>query len=158
VNQSRPRVTLDGIGTVLSTTCAIHCLITPLLVASASLGALGWLAGETTEFTLLSLAMILAAVVLGWGWHVHCRSAPLCLFASAMVLIGAGRLLVPEVAETPLVVSGGALIALAHIVNARLHRLCSTCQKASGEEPLPESPQGMTRIDAGPATRPRLAP
>jgi MerC mercury resistance protein len=158
MKQSRSFVTLDGIGTVLSTTCAIHCLITPLLVASASLGALGWLAGETTEFTLLSLAMILAAVVLGWGWHVHCRSAPLCLFASAMVLIGAGRLLVPEVAETPLVVSGGALIALAHIVNARLHRRCSMFWKATEQEPLSESPLGMTRLDAGSATQPRLAP
>jgi MerC mercury resistance protein len=158
MNQSRSSVTLDGIGTVLSTTCAIHCLLMPWLVASASLGALSWLAGETTEIILLSLAAGLAGVVLGWGWHVHCRSAPLCLFASALVLIGAGRLLVPEGAETPLVVSGGVLIALAHIVNARLHRVFTTCRKASGEEPLPESPPGMTRLDTGPVTRPRLAP
>ncbi len=152
MNQSRPCVTLDGIGTALSTTCAIHCLLTPLLLASTSLGALGWLAGETTEFILLSFAMTLAAAVLGWGRHVHGRSAPLCLFASALILIGAGRLVVPEVVEMPLVVSGGALLALAHIVNARLHRLGSPCRKATGQEPPPELPLGMSRLDAGPAT------
>ncbi len=56
-------------------TCALHCLLTPLLVASVSLGAIGWLASEGMELALLSLATTLAAAVLGWGWRRIAGSA-----------------------------------------------------------------------------------
>ena len=120
-------------------TCALHCLFMPVLAASASLGALGWLAGEDTELVLLSLASTLAAAVLVWGWHGHRRLGALALGAVALVLISAGRFLAPEAAETPMVVAGGLSIALAHVVNSRFCRVCTRCQDAAGPLSTPPS-------------------
>jgi MerC mercury resistance protein len=152
------RAALDRIGTVLSMACALHCLLTPVLVGSVSLGALSWLAGEGTEFTLLSAAAMLAAVVLGWGWHAHRRLDSLGLFAAALMLIGAGRFLVPEAAETPMVVAGGLSIALAHLVNARLCRSCTRCQMAAGADPPRPPTSGVAQLAARSVTQPPLAP
>ena len=150
MSQAQSHATLDRIGATLSMTCALHCLLTPLLVASVSLGALGWLASEGTELALLSLATTLAAVVLVWGWQVHRRLGSLGLFAVALVLIGAGRFVAPETAETPMVVAGGLSIALAHVVNARLCRHCSGCQAAAGAN----LPSGLSSDVAQPDGRP----
>jgi MerC mercury resistance protein len=158
VNQSRPRVTLDGIGTVLSTTCAIHCLLTPLLVASASLGALGWLAGESTELTLLTLATGLAAIVLAWGWRTHHRRGPLGLFAVALAMIGVGRFLAPEAAETSMVVAGGLSIALAHVVNSRFCQSCPRCAMGDAAARSSGTTSAPTHPELWPATQPRPAP
>jgi hypothetical protein len=133
------RTTFDRIGATLSLTCALHCLFMPVLAASASLGALGWLAGEDTELVLLSLASTLAAAVLVWGWHWHRRLGALALGAVALVLISAGRFLAPEAAETPMVVAGGLSIALAHVVNSRFCRLGTRCQDAAGPLSRPPS-------------------
>jgi MerC mercury resistance protein len=152
------RIALDRIGTVLSMTCALHCLLTPVLVASVSLGALSWLAGEGTEATLLAAATALAAVVLGWGWRAHRRLESLGLFAVALMLVGAGRFLVPEAAETPMVVAGGLSIALAHVVNARLCRSCASCRMAAGADPPRPPTSGATQLAAYSVTQPPLAP
>jgi MerC mercury resistance protein len=146
LSRAQSRATLDRIGAVLSMTCVLHCLFTPLLVASVSLGAVGWMASEGMEFALLLSAMILAAVVLVWGWHSHRRLGSLGLFAFALVLIGAGRSLAPETAEMPMVVAGGLAIALAHIVNSRLCRRCTECQAvAEANHPPGSSSIAMQR-------------
>jgi MerC mercury resistance protein len=146
----------DRLGAVLSMTCAIHCLLTPVLVGSVSLGTLSCLAGEGTEVTLLSAAAILAAVVLGWGWHTHRQLGSLALFAVALMLVGAGRFLVPEVAETPMVVVGGLSIAVAHVVNADLCRSCTNCRMVAGADPSRSSTSGATRPVARPVTQSSL--
>jgi hypothetical protein len=148
------RTTFDRIGAALSLTCALHCLFMPVLAASASLGALGWLAGEDTELVLLSLATTLAAAVLVWGWHGHRRLGALALGAVALVLISAGRFLAPESAETPLVVAGGLSIALAHVVNSRFCRFCTRCQDVVKDRSVPINwftarPRGLYGPGAG---------
>jgi MerC mercury resistance protein len=157
LSRAQSRATLDRIGVALSMSCALHCLFTPLLVASVSLGAIGRLASEGTELALLSLATTLAAVVLVWGWHAHRRLGSLGLFAVALVLIGAGRFLAPEPAETPMVVAGGLSIALAHVVNARLCRLCTGCQAAAGAILPPGLSATRCSPTANPATPSRPA-
>jgi hypothetical protein len=126
-------VKIDRIGAALSLTCALHCLLTPLLVASVSFGTLGWLSSEGTETTLLAATVTLAAVVLVRGWHAHRRLEPIGLFAVALALIGSGRFFVPESIETPMVVAGSVAIALAHLVNARLCPACAVCTVTVGD-------------------------
>jgi hypothetical protein len=117
LSRAQSRATLDRIGVALSMSCALHCLFTPLLVASVSLG----------------------------------------LFGVALVLIGAGRFLAPEPAETPMVVAGGLSIALAHVVNARLCRLCTGCQAAAGANLPPGLSARRCSPRADPATPSRPA-
>jgi MerC mercury resistance protein len=135
LSSARSHTIFDRIGAALSVTCALHCLLTPILLAFVSLGAVGWLASEKTEFVLLSVATTLAAVVLSWGWHVHRRLGSLGIFAVALVLIGAGGSLAPESAETPMVIAGGLSIALAHVVNSRFCRGCARRQAALEANP-----------------------
>jgi len=115
-------------------TCAVHCLLTPLLVASVSLGALGWLADEGTELVLLLLMMMVAAVVLSRGWHAHRRLDALGLFVVGLMLIAVGRCLVAKTAEMPLVVAGGLLVALAQVLNARRCWHCPECRTEAEED------------------------
>jgi drug/metabolite transporter (DMT)-like permease len=139
LSRTRSLATLDRVGRILSTTCAAHRLLMPLLVASVSLGAFGWLAVERTETALLLMTTTLAVVALGWGWNVHRRHESLGLLAVGLASIGAGRFLAPEKAETPMVVAGGVLFAAAHLVNSRLSRAGKGCRPAIGAGHSPEN-------------------
>jgi len=127
MNHAPPRSPLDGVGIVLSTACAVHCVLTPLLVVSASQGVLHWLASEQVESAFLTLALTTALVALGCGWRQHRRLESIGLFAVAAAMVSAGRTLVSDQAERVLVVGGGLMVALAHVVNASLCRCCTRC-------------------------------
>lgn len=103
----------------MSSVCALHCLVMPLVMTSASIGAFALLASEDAEAALLSMTTLMAISVLGWSFAHHRRPAPLGLFTLGMALIVAGRILVTEIADTPLVVAGSLMFTVAHLLNSR---------------------------------------
>ncbi|MFN3808756.1 MerC domain-containing protein [Asticcacaulis sp.] len=119
VSKSRP---LDALAMGLSGLCVAHCLLMPLVFA-----ALPFL-GVFNENPLVHQVLVgvaapvsLFALIRSGGW----RRARL----SAMALAGLGLLSVAafyapaEAWETPLSVTGAALLATMHLFNARLpHR------------------------------------
>jgi len=122
------RTLIDRIGIALSTTCAIHCLLMPILIMITSVGALSWLANEHVESVLLLLAIILAVNSLISGCLVHRQFSILLFLPLAIAFIGTGRWAGLSVWETPLVVVGGFLLAISHYGNLRLCRSCSACE------------------------------
>ncbi|MFN6936352.1 MAG: MerC domain-containing protein [Tsuneonella sp.] len=117
------RGNLDRAGITLSALCAVHCLATIVLVSSLGLG--GELLGNPIIHEVgLVLAMIVAAVAIGWGALKHRRSVPFVTAMTGLSFMG-GALAVPHgFEEAILTIIGVALVSLGHILNLRACR-CS---------------------------------
>lgn len=112
---------LDRAGIVLSGLCALHCLLSIVLVAGLGIGGQALLAPEVHHVGLV-LAIVVGAVTLGFGMARHGRRGPLAI-GSAGVALMVGALAVGHgVDEAVLTIAGVGLVALAHIGNLRQAR------------------------------------
>ncbi len=113
---------LDWIGTVLSVSCAVHCLIFPVLISLGSLASLGDELHEVTEICFLVLTLGVGLWSFGTSYPTHRKPTPLILLCISLVFIAVARLSSQALAESMLSISGAVLIAGAHIINHRLLR------------------------------------
>ncbi len=127
VSLTAPSLWLDQVGAGLSFACALHCMLTPLVVVTLPLHGLSFLANEMTEIVLLSLAVILAVGSLCWGFRLHKSSRVFFSLGAAVGLIATGRLFAEDTAEVILVVAGAVLLAASHLLNRLLCRTCLDC-------------------------------
>ncbi len=74
---------LDRVGITLSALCAIHCALTPILVAVAPL-----LFTAEFEFRTKALLLALAGIALGWGFITHRSVRPMLWLGVALVAFG----------------------------------------------------------------------
>lgn len=110
---------LDRAGATASFLCAIHCLLAPVLAATAAAGALLFFHRELEALFVYS-SLALGAWSLGWGFLHHRKATVLVLY----VLAAAGFLTAiywvhGTPAELPAMVSGGLLLAAGHLLNRR---------------------------------------
>lgn len=119
------RQRLDRAGIALSALCAVHCLLSVLLVSVIGLGAGALLDPAIHRFGLL-IATLIAAVAIGWGAMKHRMAAPFVVAMMGLSFMG-GALAVPHgVEEAVLTIIGVALVSLGHILNLRhLHTSCT---------------------------------
>lgn len=109
---------LDHLGIGLAGLCALHCLATLVVVSALGLGG-HFLLEENIHRIGLLLALVVAAVAIGWGLMRHRRALP---FAVAVVGLGfmAWALAVPHGAnEFLLTLVGVSLVLFAHVLNLR---------------------------------------
>jgi hypothetical protein len=108
---------LDRIAIGLSSLCLVHCIATVLLAATlASAGAA--LANPKWHEIGFTLAILIGAVALGRGYMTHRDWRPLLLGVAGLTLMGVGLIRaegLPEIAST---MTGVALLAVAHRLNA----------------------------------------
>lgn len=135
---------LDRAGVVVSFLCAVHCLVTPLVLAAAPLLGGIWVHPHV-HLGLAAFAVPIAAFALGGGYRSHRKRRVLGAGAigAALVLAGAA---VPMLlgtgdacceAEAPpgarlasiLSFLGGAGLISAHIMNVRCR--CACCDRPS---------------------------
>ena len=117
-SRSSFRRRLDQVGIGLAGLCAVHCLATLVLVSALGLGG-QFLLQENIHRIGLFLALVVAAVAIGWGMLRHRRIMP---FAIASTGIGfmAWALLVPHGAnEFLLTLLGVTLVSIGHFLNIR---------------------------------------
>ena len=122
---------LDRFGIVLSGLCALHCLASIAIVSALGLGGQWLFAPEIHRWGLL-VALLVAAVTIGWGALKHRRRAPFVVAMMGMSFMG-GALAAPHgMEEAVLTIIGVALVSLGHLLNLR---------PPSGRQPkpLPES-------------------
>lgn len=126
---------LDRTGILASTLCAIHCLGASALAAAAP--TLRIVESPALEWAFVLVALAIAGVALLRGAREHRARAPLVLFAVAVALILAARLVEwpEERAEVALSVAGAVTLVTAHALNIRLlRRCCAAC------DPMPAAP------------------
>ncbi len=115
------RGNLDRAGITLSALCVVHCLATLVLVSALGLGG-ELLADPIIHEVGLALAMVVAAVAIGWGALRHRRAGPFVTAMTGLTFMG-GALAVPHgYDEAVLTIIGVALVSLGHILNLRACR------------------------------------
>lgn len=116
---------LDRAGIALSALCAVHCLLSIMLVSALGIGGEFLLSPDLHRYGLV-VAVLIAAVAIGWGALRHRVAAPFVVAMMGLSFMG-GALAVPHgVQEAVLTIIGVALVSLGHILNLRhLHGSCA---------------------------------
>lgn len=114
----------DRLGIVVSTICAVHCALLPVLLLL--LPPVAELFGhEGVEWSLLGVAAVIAAWSATQALRHHRSRAVLLLMASGVLILLAGRWLesaVDLIAAAAASVLGASLLVLGHLHNLRLCR------------------------------------
>ena len=122
---------LDRAGIFLSGACALHCLLSILLVSGLGLGGELFFAPDIHRVGLL-LATLIAGVAIGGGALRHRMAAPFVIAMTGLTFMG-GALAVPHgVKEAVLTIIGVALVSLGHILNLR-HAHTTACKERCGD-------------------------
>lgn len=112
------RQRLDRAGIALSALCAVHCVLSVVLVSVIGLGAEALLDPAIHRIGLL-VATLVAAVAIGWGAVKHRMAAPFVVAMTGLSFMG-GALAVPHgVEEAVLTIIGVGLVSLGHVLNLR---------------------------------------
>lgn len=126
VPSRRFAVLVDRVGATASLLCAVHCVLLPFVLALLPLIGLEFLAGHTFERIFVVCAALLASASILMAYRRHRKPQALFLMVPgiALLLFGIGiDLDVHVVIHTVSVVTGGCLVASAHITNLVLsHR------------------------------------
>jgi len=109
---------LDRTGIVLSGLCAVHCLLSIVLVSVLGLGGQALLSPAIHEVGLM-LAIVVGVVTLGIGAVRHGLLGPLLIGACGIALMAGALLVGHGPPEAVLTIAGVALVATAHIRNLR---------------------------------------
>ena len=117
---SRPslRRRLDHVGIGLAGLCALHCLVTLVVISALGLGG-HFLLDENIHRIGLLLALVVGTVAIGWGLLRHRRMLPFGVAITGLALMTAA-LVVPHGAnELLLTLVGVTLVSLGHLLNLR---------------------------------------
>jgi hypothetical protein len=113
----------------VSSACAIHCALLPLLIATVPILGLGHLLDERVEWALIAATAFVGATAhLRAYWRNHRHVAPGLIFATGFSFVLGARLFLESHQLSPyVVVLGGALATTSHWTNLRMCRCCAEC-------------------------------
>lgn len=109
---------LDHVGIALAGLCALHCLLTLVVISALGLGG-HFLLDENIHRVGLMLALLVAAVAMGWGLLRHRRTLPFLVALAGLGLMGAALLIPHGTDELLLTMVGVGLVSVAHLLNLR---------------------------------------
>ncbi len=109
---------IDFVGFCASVICAIHCALTPVLVALLPLAGLQFLTNPIIEFSLIAMSAFIASFSLFRGYtRFHKDPLPLVIIGYGFLLIIFGRFAALDWQELLFSSLGALSIAVAHMVN-----------------------------------------
>ena len=109
---------LDRAGMLLSSLCAVHCVLGIVIVAGLGLGG-GLLLDPMIHRIGLLLATVIAGVAIGIGAIQHRRAAPFVVAMMGLSFMGGGLAVEHGIQEAVLTVIGVTLVAAGHLLNLR---------------------------------------
>lgn len=123
-----PRYIIDKVGVWLTSLCAVHCLLFPLILPLAPLLASSFVASEWFERAILTFSILIGFAALFIGFHrYHRQLYPIYSLALGGLLYWNKEMFGHDL--EPLAVTIGAIfIVAAHIFNMRLCKKCKTCK------------------------------
>jgi predicted membrane channel-forming protein YqfA (hemolysin III family) len=125
---------LDKAGMVASVTCAVHCMIMPLIITLLPIFGLSLFATEEFEWILLMISAMLGVTSLCFGFRKHKSFKAFSFLGIGLTMIVIGRLMHEHINHLKVfhfdlyllfLVIGAIMVALSHWLN---NRLCNTCQ------------------------------
>lgn len=122
---------LDKVGMALSSVCAVHCALAPVLITIAPLIGLGFLFEERFETIFILCTFGMAFLSLVWGFYKSHRSFEpfyILLLGIALVTISRMDSVTNYLPEPFLMFLAGLSIACSHLINLRLCKHCDTCE------------------------------
>ena len=108
----------DRVGVLLSGLCALHCVLSIVLVSVLGLGGELLLTPAIHEIGLV-LAILVGIVTLGLGVLRHGQAGPLLIGAGGIALMALALMVEHGPREAVLTIAGVALVATAHIRTLR---------------------------------------
>jgi peptidoglycan/LPS O-acetylase OafA/YrhL len=128
-SEAAPRQLADRLGMWTSGLCVVHCLLTPVLLSSASVFAHFLPAEENTHRALALLVALFGAIALLFGFRRHRRKRVLLLMGCGLACIAGaawfGSRLPSHMYEVAVTVCGSAMMITAHRLN---HTFCRSCE------------------------------
>ena len=116
---------LDRLGATGSLMCAVHCALTPVLLAALPAVGLSFLFADGVEWTLVCFVTLLGVASLGWSYRRHRTLRALGLLVPGLLVLWAGLLYPPlhhsVVPHAVAMTFGGTLVGVAHLLNLRLN-------------------------------------
>lgn len=119
---------LDRFGVWLTSLCALHCLLLPVLIPLAPLVASSFVAEVWFERVILSGSILVGFAALFIGFHKYHRQ----LYPIYSLVLGGliywNKDIFGEQYEPITIAIGALLIIIAHLANLRLCKKCKTCE------------------------------
>jgi hypothetical protein len=133
---------LDKAGMIASITCAIHCMIMPLIVTLLPIFGLSLFATEEFEWMLLMVSAMLGVTSLCFGFKKHKSFRAFSFLGIGLTFLVIGRLAHEHVSHFRVftfdiyllfLVAGAILVALSHWLNNKLCKSCLPCHSSGCE-------------------------
>lgn len=124
----RIRNTLDKVGIAITSLCAIHCIMLPVLLPLLPLMGLSAVHNHAFERIILLITMVLGFVTLFAGFHrYHRKLYPFySLFLGGFIYWQKDALGAQY--EHFVLIVGASFVVLAHVLNLRLCNQCNSCE------------------------------
>lgn len=126
-------IKIDKIGMITSLVCAVHCSILPFVVIFIPSFFVSFFINEVFEWIILFISILTAFTSLCLGYKVH-KSVNLIAFITfGFMLLLCGKLVHHNFENSApymyniLVVIGGLIISMSHVINSKLCKKCSKC-------------------------------
>ena len=115
----------------LSFTCALHCLMVPILLALFPSGALSGLGDERIHLGLLALIIPISVFSLTLGCRVHRSLTVVAVGVTGICILIFSALLAHDIGgeslETAGTLLGSGIVALSHALNFKFCRSAHAC-------------------------------
>jgi hypothetical protein len=125
---ARARVLFDKVGITVTSLCAIHCIMLPVLLPVLPLLGLTVNHNHAFERIMLLFTMVLGFVALFIGFHRYHRK----LYPFYSLFLGGFIYWQRDVwgheYEHAVLIVGASLVVLAHVMNMRLCSQCDSCE------------------------------
>ncbi|WP_395345595.1 MerC domain-containing protein [Ningiella sp. W23] len=118
---------LDKLGVWISATCALHCMLLPLLLPVLPLLASTFVAQEWFELGILTISIVIGFAALFIGFKQYHRQIYPMYSLALGGLIYWNKHMFGEEFEPLTIAVGAAFIIAAHLINLRLCRKCKDC-------------------------------
>lgn len=117
---------LEKLGIGLSLLCAIHCMLTPILVAFLPVVSSNIFHNPAIESILLGSSFLIVGFTNVRNFKkYHQKYQPIAIMVFAMSIILIGHFIHSEIAETICSIIGGCLLAYSVYVDQQAKKVCS---------------------------------
>ena len=133
---------LDKAGMIASITCAIHCMIMPLIVTLLPIFGLSLFATEEFEWILLMISAMLGVTSLCFGFRKHKSFTAFSFLGIGLTFLVIGRLAHEHISHFRIfefdiyllfLVIGAIMVAFSHWLNNKLCNTCPPCHSSGCE-------------------------